>query len=164
MLWQPHQRVSGHKAETIQMDNWCYYASILFFGPTMPHGGVRAHSTRGIASSWARYSGVSIGEIQVQLKTLEYGEKVHFFYKLISKSETFIYFRFLTCKVKHFKSCFCFNFDDLSFNTWPFIKYQLWVSLVLWKHNDGEHCWLGNGQYIVRCPAHSGRLWWAFQP
>ncbi len=60
---------------------------------------------------------MSFGEIQVQLKTLEYGEKVHFFYKLISKSETFIYFRFLTCKVKHFKSCFCFNFDDLSLNT-----------------------------------------------
>ncbi len=28
------------------------------------------------------------------------------------KSETFIYFRFIACKVKHFKSFFCFNFDD----------------------------------------------------
>ncbi len=27
---------------------------------------------------------------------------------MILKSETFIYFRFITCKVKHF----CFNFDD----------------------------------------------------
>ncbi len=26
----------------------------------------------------------------------------------------------------------------------PSIQYKLWVSLV-WKHNNGEHCWLGNG-------------------
>ncbi len=33
--------------------------------------------------------------------------------KCISKSETFIYSRFMTCKVKHFKSClFLFYFDD----------------------------------------------------
>ncbi len=42
--------------------------------------------------------------IQVHLKKIEYGDKV--FSLLISKSETFIYFRFITCKVKHFKSCF----------------------------------------------------------
>ncbi len=33
----------------------------------------------------------------------------------------------------------------LSFNKWPSIQYTFWVSLVLWKHNNGEHCWLGNG-------------------
>ncbi len=29
-----------------------------------------------------------------------------------SKSEAFIYSRFITCNVKHFKSCFVKNFDD----------------------------------------------------
>ncbi len=33
----------------------------------------------------------------------------------------------------------------LSFNKWPSIQYKFWVSLVLGKHNNGEHCWLGNG-------------------
>ncbi len=32
----------------------------------------------------------------------------------------------------------------LSFNKWPSIQYPLRVFLVLWKHNNGEHCWLGN--------------------
>ncbi len=32
-----------------------------------------------------------------------------------------------------------------SFNKWPFIQYKFRVSLVLWNHNNGEHCWLGNG-------------------
>ncbi len=32
------KKVSRHEAETVQMDNWRYYASILFCGPTMPHG------------------------------------------------------------------------------------------------------------------------------
>ncbi len=39
--------------------------------------------------------------VQVYLNKFEYGEKV--FLKLISKSETFIYFSYITCKVKHFK-------------------------------------------------------------
>ncbi len=30
----------------------------------------------------------------------------------------------------------------LSFNKWPSIQYTFWESLVLWKHNNGEHCWL----------------------
>ncbi len=34
------------------------------------------------------------------------------FFGNISKSETFIYSRFITCKVKHFKSFFRFNFDN----------------------------------------------------
>ncbi len=25
------------------------------------------------------------------------------------------------------------------------MKYKFWVSLILWNHNNGEHCWLGNG-------------------
>ncbi len=25
------------------------------------------------------------------------------------------------------------------------LQYKFWVSLVLWKHNNGEDCWLGNG-------------------
>ncbi len=33
----------------------------------------------------------------------------------------------------------------LSFNKWPSIQYTFRVSLVLWKHNNEEHCWLGNG-------------------
>ncbi len=33
----------------------------------------------------------------------------------------------------------------LSFNKWPSIQYTFWISLVLWKLNNGEHCWLGNG-------------------
>ncbi len=32
----------------------------------------------------------------------------------------------------------------LSFNKWPSIQYKFWVSLVLWNHNIGEDCWLGN--------------------
>ncbi len=39
----------------------------------------------------------------------------------------------------------------LSFNKWPSIQYKLWVSLVLWKHNNGEHCWLGNGPEDDHC-------------
>ncbi len=27
----------------------------------------------------------------------------------------------------------------------PSIQYKLWVSLVIWNRNNGEHCWLGNG-------------------
>ncbi len=33
----------------------------------------------------------------------------------------------------------------LSFNKWPSIQYKFWVSLALWNHNNGEHCWFGNG-------------------
>ncbi len=25
------------------------------------------------------------------------------------------------------------------------LQYKLWVSLILWNHNNGEDCWLGNG-------------------
>ncbi len=32
----------------------------------------------------------------------------------------------------------------LSFSKWPSIQYKFWVSLVLWNHNNGEDCWLGN--------------------
>ncbi len=32
----------------------------------------------------------------------------------------------------------------LSFNKLPSIQYKFWVSLVLWNHNNGEDCWLGN--------------------
>ncbi len=32
----------------------------------------------------------------------------------------------------------------LSFNEWPSIQCKFWVSLVLWNHNNGEDCWLGN--------------------
>ncbi len=30
----------------------------------------------------------------------------------------------------------------LSFNKWPSIQYKFWVSLVIWNHKNGEHCWL----------------------
>ncbi len=65
MLWRPHQGVSGHKAKTVQMDAIdaikLAYSSL---GQLCPME-VRAHSTRGIASSWAWSSGVShIAEIQ----------------------------------------------------------------------------------------------------
>ncbi len=32
----------------------------------------------------------------------------------------------------------------LSFIKWPSLQYKFWVSLVLWNHNNGEDCWLGN--------------------
>ncbi len=48
----------------------------------------------------------------MHLNELECREKGNFFLEVISKSETFIYFKFIACKVKHFKSFFCFNFDD----------------------------------------------------
>ncbi len=32
----------------------------------------------------------------------------------------------------------------LSFNKWPSLQYKFRVSLVLWNHNNGEDCWLGN--------------------
>ncbi len=32
----------------------------------------------------------------------------------------------------------------LSFIKWPSIQYKLRVSLVLWNHNNGEDCWVGN--------------------
>ncbi len=32
----------------------------------------------------------------------------------------------------------------LSFNKWPSLQYKFWVCLVLWNHNNGEDCWVGN--------------------
>ncbi len=32
----------------------------------------------------------------------------------------------------------------LSFLKWSSLQYKFWVSLVLWNHNNGEVCWLGN--------------------
>ncbi len=54
--------------------------------------------------------------IQVHLKKIRTSWRKYFFFLLIliSKSETFIYSRFIACKVKHFKSFFCFHFDDYS--------------------------------------------------
>ncbi len=51
----------------------------------------------------------------------------------------------------------------LSFNKWPSIQYTFWVSLVLWNHNNGEHCWLGNGPERLLTPStkkisHRGSL------
>ncbi len=48
--------------------------------------------------------------VQVHLNELECREKVNFFLQVISKSETFIYFRFIASKT--FQKFFCFNFDD----------------------------------------------------
>ncbi len=39
----------------------------------------------------------------------------------------------------------------LSFNKWSSTQYRLWVSLVLWNHNNREHCWLGNGPEDDQC-------------
>ncbi len=33
----------------------------------------------------------------------------------------------------------------LRFIKWPSLQYKFWISLVLWNHNNGEDCWLGNG-------------------
>ncbi len=49
----------------------------------------------------------------------------------------------------------------LSFNKWPYIQYKLWVSLVLLNHNNGEHCWLGNGPEDDHW--HQGRTGTRFQ-
>ncbi len=38
-----------------------------------------------------------------------------------------------------------FKYLHLSVNKLPSIQYKFWVSLVLWNHNNGEHCWFGNG-------------------
>ncbi len=34
---------------------------------------------------------------------------------------------------------------NLSFIKWPSLKDKFRASLVLWNHNNGEDCWLGNG-------------------
>ncbi len=66
------------------------------------------------------------------------------------------YFRFITWKVKHFKSVFVFwlirayiswkskiqylkilEYLHLSFIKWPSIQYKFGVYLVLWNHNNG---------------------------
>ncbi len=49
----------------------------------------------------------------------------------------------------------------MSLNKWPSIQYKLWVSLVLWNHNNGEHCWLGSGPEDHDTPqkiSHRGSL------
>ncbi len=48
----------------------------------------------------SEYTGTSIK------KKYEYGEKVHFFSCNLFQKVKLVYFRFITCKVKHFKSCF----------------------------------------------------------
>ncbi len=58
MLWRPHQGISGHKAKIIDAIKLAYSS----LGQLCPMG-VKAHSTRSIASSWAWSSGVSIAEI-----------------------------------------------------------------------------------------------------
>ncbi len=49
----------------------------------------------------------------------------------------------------------------LSFNKWPSMQYKIWVSLILWNHNNGEHCCLGNGQSLTpsaKRASHRGSL------
>ncbi len=56
------------------------------------------------------------GHIQVHLNKLECREKkiiVTYF-----KSETFLYFRFITCKVKHFKSFFVLILMIRAYSSW----------------------------------------------
>ncbi len=98
--------------------------------------------------------------LQVHLNKLECREKVHFSCKLFQKVKL-SYFRFTACKVKHFRSFFVLIlmiraykvknqylkilvYLHLSFNKWPSLQYKFWASLVLWNHNNGEDCWLGN--------------------
>ncbi len=56
--------------------------------------------------------------IQVHLNELECREKVNFFLQVISKRETFIYFRFIACKVKHFKSFFVLILMIRAYSSW----------------------------------------------
>ncbi len=56
--------------------------------------------------------------VQVHLQELEYGEKVIFFLQLISKSETLIDFRFITCKVKQFKCVLVFILMIRAYSKW----------------------------------------------
>jgi len=44
--------------------------------------------------------------IQVKLKKLEYGAKVHLFQQINLKGETNILYRLITCKVRYFKPLF----------------------------------------------------------
>ncbi len=55
-----------------------------------------------VQPSWSSLGVNTCSDIQVHRNKLECREKV------ISKSETFIYFRFIACKVKHFKRFFLF--------------------------------------------------------
>ncbi len=32
-----------------------------------------------------------------------------------------------------------------SYSKWPSLQYKFWIPLVLWSHNNGQDCWLGNG-------------------
>ncbi len=64
-----------------------------------------------IKLKWFTIVCTSEQHLQVHLNKLEYGEKV--FFLVTFQKVKLIHFRFVTCKVKHFKSC-CFNFDDYS--------------------------------------------------
>ncbi len=54
--------------------------------------------------------------VQVHLNELECREKVNFFLQVISKSETFIYFRFIASKT--FQKFFCFNLMIRAYSSW----------------------------------------------
>ncbi len=47
--------------------------------------------------------------------------------------------------IREYRKSKILEYLHLSFNNWPSIQYKFWVFLVLWNHNNGEHCWLGNG-------------------
>ncbi len=49
---------------------------------------------------------MSMYNIQVHLKKIEYNEKGEYFLSLVSESETHILYRFITYRVKYFKPLF----------------------------------------------------------
>ncbi len=78
----------------------------------------------------------------MHLKKFEYHEKVIFYCSLFKKSETFIYFRFITCKVKHFKGFFVLIFRIRAYSS--MIKWKAKCTFI-WKEDFGP---LSNSRVI----------------
>ncbi len=105
-------------------------------------------------------------DIQVDLKKIEYGKtKVTFFSCIKFQNVKLSYI------LDSLQKCFCCNYDivknkylkildylHLSFNKWPSIQYKFWVSLVIWNHNNGEDCRLGNGPEDDHWPPSTKRV------
>ncbi len=87
--------------------------------------------------------------IQVHLNKLECREKVHFFLWVISKSETCIYFRFIACKVKHFKSFFVLILMIRAYSSWKSkISISKYLNIYIWV-SINDHPYSINSGYLL---------------
>ncbi len=59
-----------------------------------------------------------IDRLQCHIKYTGTCQRLEYEEKVISKSETFIYFRLITCKVKHFKSFFVLIWMIRAYSSW----------------------------------------------